>query len=66
MNTPVLVDWLSVTLGPVAVIALIVTLVVQQSAKRRGEPMPGWGTGVRLAACGCVLLIAILHLAVGT
>ncbi|MFJ8754924.1 hypothetical protein ACIREO_37290 [Streptomyces sp. NPDC102441] len=60
--TPVQVDWLSVLLGPVVIVALLVAFFAGRSASKAGEPMPGWGKAVQGVAIALALFVAFMNM----
>ncbi|OPF78705.1 hypothetical protein VT50_0218265 [Streptomyces antioxidans] len=64
--TPVQVNWLSIVLGPIAVIALLSAFSAQRSAVKRGESMPGWGKAVQGVGIVFVLFVALSNMMWGT
>jgi hypothetical protein len=60
MNMPVLVDWLSLLLGPVVIVAAVVALTARRSAVRAGEPVPVRATAANAVAAAGALLLAVL------
>ena len=62
--TPVQADWLTLLLAPIGVVGLVVAATARISASRRGEPMPGWANAVQGVSIACVLLIAVMNVAV--
>jgi hypothetical protein len=63
--TPVQVDWLSVLLGPIAIVALVLAFSARRSAAKKGEPMPDWGKGVQGVGMALVLFVALINMAWG-
>ncbi|MER5217780.1 hypothetical protein ABT063_46555 [Streptomyces sp. NPDC002838] len=63
--TPVQVDWLSVLLGPVVIVALVVAFSAARSASKTGEPMPHWGKVVQGVAIALALFVAFMNMAWG-
>ena len=63
--TPVQVDWLSVLLGPIVIVALVVAFSAGRSATKTGEPMPSWGKAVQGVAIALVLFVAFINMAWG-
>lgn len=66
MNTPVLVDWLTLLLAPVGVILLAVGFFAHRSAARAGTPAPGWGKAAQGVGIAVVMLIALIRLLWGS
>ncbi|HEY3687371.1 MAG TPA: hypothetical protein VGL93_30320 [Streptosporangiaceae bacterium] len=60
MNMPVLVDWLSLLLAPVIVIAAVIALTARRAAVRAGEPVPVRANVANAVAAVCALLLAAL------
>lgn len=63
--TPVQVDWLSVVLGPIALIALVVAVFGRRAAARTDRPTPGWTTGAQLTAVALAVFVAVINMAWG-
>jgi hypothetical protein len=63
--TEVQVAWLSVVLGPIALVALICAVSARHSASRRGEPMPDWGKVAQGVAITLALAVALINMAGG-
>ncbi|MBA6441019.1 MULTISPECIES: hypothetical protein [Streptomyces] len=64
--TPVQVDWLSIVLGPLALVALAFAFSAQRSAVKRGESMPGWGKAAQGVGIAFVLFVALSNMMWGT
>ncbi|SEP49808.1 hypothetical protein SAMN04489732_113208 [Amycolatopsis saalfeldensis] len=62
---PVMIDWLSVVLGPIGCILLVVALVKTRSATKAGAPVPPWAKVAQGVGIALVLVLALLHL-IGT
>ncbi|MEU8873467.1 hypothetical protein AB0D24_20265 [Streptomyces javensis] len=64
--TPVQVDWLSIVLGPLALIALAFAFSAQRSAVKRGASIPGWGKAAQGVGIAFVLFVALSNMMWGT
>lgn len=65
MNMPVLVDWLTLVLGPAGLILLIVAVRAKRRATTAGTQVTGFGQAAQWLAFGCLGLMVVLRLAVG-
>ncbi|MDT0545887.1 MULTISPECIES: hypothetical protein [Streptomyces] len=63
--TPVQVDWLSVLLGPIVLVALAFAFFAARSASKRSEPMPGWGKVAQGVAIALAMFVAVANLVWG-
>lgn len=63
--TPVQVDWLSVLLGPIVIVALVVAFSAGRSASKTGKPMPSWGKAVQGVAMALAIFVAFMNMAWG-
>lgn len=60
MNMPVLVDWVSVVLCPVIVVAGIAALTARRRAAKAGTGVPGWAKAANGVCVVCALLVGAL------
>lgn len=66
MNMPVLVDWLTLVLGPAGLILLFLGVRARRTASNAGTQVSGFGQAAQWLAFGCLGLMVVLRLAVGS
>lgn len=62
MNMPVLVDWLSLLLGPVIIGAAIIAFTASRTAAKAGETVPAKTKAANGVAAACAILLGLLWL----
>ena len=63
--TQVQVDWLTVVLGPVALVALMIGVGTAWAAAQRSAPVPTGSRVAQVVAVVLALFIAVIHMAWG-
>lgn len=66
MNMPVLVDWLTLLLAPIVIVAMGLAVYARLSTRRTGDTdPPRWGRVAQGVGVACALLIGLIQIVWG-
>ncbi|GAA2455308.1 hypothetical protein GCM10010191_88050 [Actinomadura vinacea] len=60
MNMPVLVDWLTLLLGPIVIISLVLSVFAKRSTSSAEAPLPAWGKVAQAVGMISAMLLGLL------